>query len=330
MLQAWLTRPATVPTSQITGGGAIGDAECKFSRHVGDRPSFLVPSATLGMRAALAALGVRSGSEVIIPTIDWPSTLAAVLSLGATPVLAPVDPETSTIDPGSLEHLRTRRTRVVVASHLHGVAADVPAIRAAIHGDIQVLEDCAQALGSTLDGVPVGMLGDAAVFSFGPTKTICVGEVGMVVARDRELWESLVRESAHPVRQWLETGEDVAFDRLSVRPHPLAAILLSESLRTWAPAALRDRNDSLRAKLWDDLGIPEFGLDERRRSAEAYVPIRLRDIWPSTLAGIEVRASGQLDLRTMQTPMVARLGLATELPSVSTTANGLRDHSDGK
>lgn len=222
--EAWRSAPVHEPTSSLTGGGVIRAFEEAFSRHVGSRESLLVPSATYGLRLALETLGVGAG-EVIVPAVDWTATQQAVRSLGATPVLADVEPDTLTIRPGGIASLINERTKAVVACHYNGSVADVAQVREAV-GGLPIVEDCAAALDATLDGQPVGTLGDIAVFSFGPGKHFDLGEGGMVVSANASLHERALALSAHPTRLTL-SGIDIPADHpgLMMRGNPLTALL---------------------------------------------------------------------------------------------------------
>lgn len=279
----WLTEQSATPTSQLTGGGAVARSEELLSAMHGGRPALLTPSATYALWVALRVLGVRARDEVLIPQYDWTSSLAVVLALGARPVVVPVDPGTLTIDPVEAAARRTSRTRAVVATHLFGIPADIPALAKAVPW-VPIVEDCAQALGSTLDGVPVGALADAAVFSFGPGKAVDVGELGALVVRDEELWEHTILESAHPIRQQLSGVAVPSPLGLSVRPHPVAAVLLCASLL--GDNQPEDRAD--RSRIYERLNLLHwplhaYGVDRRRQNASPFVLFDPNSLTDSTL-----------------------------------------------
>lgn len=163
-LDRWAATSSGSPTSSVLGGGAIAAAEAAFSELHAGRPALLLPSATYALRVALQAAGAVPGDEVICGAIDWPAGYAAISSLGATPVPVAADPRTLTLDPAAVAAARTPRTRAVIACHLHGVCADVPAIRRMLP-DVTVIEDVAQALGNRMDGHLAGTLGDMAILS---------------------------------------------------------------------------------------------------------------------------------------------------------------------
>src|SRR5262249_5830126 len=160
--------------------------EVAFSRLHDGRPALLLPSATYALRVALQALGVRTGDEVICPVIDWLAAFAAITSLGATPVLAAVAPQTITSDPLAAARAPTSPTRAVIACHLHGICADILPLRRHLPG-IGICEDASQAFGACLDGRRAGTLGDVAVLSLGPGKHIDAGEGGILLCRTATL-----------------------------------------------------------------------------------------------------------------------------------------------
>lgn len=127
--------------------------------------------------------GASAGDEVLVPTVTWPSPGHAVALAGATPVLVDVDEDTWCVDPSAAAPMVTKRTVAAIAIDQFGVPADVPALRAVV-GPVDLLEDAACALGSTLHGVPCGLLGDTGIYSYHPRKVITTGEGGMVLTRD--------------------------------------------------------------------------------------------------------------------------------------------------
>lgn len=275
--QAWQERPAIQPTSSVFATGAVESAERLMSEMHGGRPAILVPSGTFGLYMALRILNVGQGDEVLVPAVDWPSTCAAVRAVGATPVPVDVVPCTLTIDPEAAARCRTGRTVAAVACHLHGYAADIPAMRHALKA-LPIIEDCAQALGSQIDGQLVGTLGDIAVFSFGPGKTIDAGEGGAVICAPTHYRRAL-SVSAHPLRLLLRGEEPGEVEQLTMRVHPLAAVLIWHGL-----TSIEHRL----AALWgahSDLERSLRAADPRRKVAA--VPV----IVPRRRAGLQGLAS---------------------------------------
>jgi len=148
-----------------------------------------VANGTDAIRIGLQALGVERGDEVITTANVGMPPVAAIKEAGATPVFVDVDRATRNIDPALLEAKLTPRTKAVVAVHLYGHPVDVDAILAVLRPrGIKLLEDCAQAHGARYKGRPVGSLGDAAAFSFYPTKNLgAYGDGGCVTTNDADV-----------------------------------------------------------------------------------------------------------------------------------------------
>jgi UDP-4-amino-4-deoxy-L-arabinose-oxoglutarate aminotransferase len=179
----------TLRSGWLTSGPKVSRFEEAFRDRVGARNAIAVTSATAGLHILLRALDVGSGDEVIVPSMTWVSTANAVELVGATAVLADVDPSTLQLDPLEVERLASPRTKAVIPVHYAGEPADLDAIRERIAGrEILLLEDAAHALGTTYKGEAIGGSPSlAAVFSFHPAKNITTGEGGMVVCEDDAL-----------------------------------------------------------------------------------------------------------------------------------------------
>lgn len=287
-------------TSQITGDGAIKAVENRCSDLHEGRPSLLVPSATYGIQGALKAVGVRGGDAVGCPCYDWPSSYAAIKSVGAKPIILAVDSKTMTLSPKSIKRCNSLNISAVIATHIHGIPADIPEIRRVVGDDVAIIEDCSQAFGSRLDGKPVGTMGDMAVFSFGPGKNISAGEGGMVVCRDWELYEKLIREVCHPVRQIVGgAGDSVHYDNLSIRPHPMTAIMLWYHLSRFdRDKRCRENADFVKA-LVRKHGICVIGNDDRRSNASRAVPAFLQCDFNKFACEFDCTPSGAFDIKRM-------------------------------
>jgi dTDP-4-amino-4,6-dideoxygalactose transaminase len=150
-------------------------------------------SGTDALRVGLLALGIEPDDEVLVSANAGVPPVAAIVAAGARPVFCDVDPHTHTLDPTDIERRATRRSRAVVVVHLYGHAADMTAINEAAHRrGLKVLEDCAQAHGARVDGQAqlVGTWGDAAAFSFYPTKNLgALGDAGALLTRDAAVAE---------------------------------------------------------------------------------------------------------------------------------------------
>jgi dTDP-4-amino-4,6-dideoxygalactose transaminase len=147
----------------------------------------------------MEAMGLEPGDEVLVPAFTFIATAASVVRAGGRPVFVDVDPDTACLDPEAAATALSGRTRMMIPVHLYGHPAPVPALGelAAGHG-LRMLEDCAQSHLSTLDGVPTGTFGDAAAFSFYPSKNLgAAGDAGCVLTRDAETADRVRRLANH-------------------------------------------------------------------------------------------------------------------------------------
>lgn len=162
--------------------------EEEFARFLGARYCIGVASGTDALTLALFALGVSGGDEVITVSHSAVATIAAIERAGATPVFADIDPLTRCLDPEKIHPLISPKTKVILPVHIYGQpAAMAPILALAKQYGLKVIEDCAQAHGAEIDGVKVGVWGDAAAFSFYPTKNLgAYGDGGAVVTNSSE------------------------------------------------------------------------------------------------------------------------------------------------
>ena len=194
---------AAVEEGEYVLGSRVEAFENAFASYCGARHAVGVASGTDAITIALQAVGVGPGDEVILPANTCVPTVAGVEAAGAIPVLADVDGDTYTLDPASVEEALTKRTRAIVAVHLYGQCANVLPLRelAQAHG-LKLIEDAAQAHGAEIDGKRAGALGDAAAFSFYPTKNLgALGDAGAVVTNNPR-----VAEEARMLRCYGERG----------------------------------------------------------------------------------------------------------------------------
>jgi dTDP-4-amino-4,6-dideoxygalactose transaminase len=146
-------------------------------------------SGTDALQLALAAAGVEHGQEVIVPANTCVPTVAAIEGAGALPVPADVDPHHLTLDPASVAQRITPRTGAILPVHLYGHACDMdPLLELARTHNLRVIEDCAQAHGARYKDRHCGTMGDAAAFSFYPTKNLgALGDAGCVTTNDADI-----------------------------------------------------------------------------------------------------------------------------------------------
>nr|WP_314540190.1 DegT/DnrJ/EryC1/StrS aminotransferase family protein [uncultured Massilia sp.] len=171
----------------ITTGPKNAAFEALLSDYFGGRPVRTFNSGTCTMEIALRIAGVGPGDEVITTPVSWPATANVILETGATPVFADIDPVTRNIDLDKLEAAITPRTRALIPVYLSGLPVDMDRQYAiAAKYKLRVVEDAAQALGSTWNGKRIGSFGDFASFSFQANKNITTGEGGCLVLNNLE------------------------------------------------------------------------------------------------------------------------------------------------
>ncbi|MDA1353520.1 MAG: DegT/DnrJ/EryC1/StrS family aminotransferase [bacterium] len=235
-----------------------------------------VASGTDALSVALAALGIGVGDEVITSALTAFPTITGISRVGATPVAVDVHPHTGLINPDCIRAAITKNTKAIIPVHLYGKMCDMPAIMqiAAEYG-LKIVEDCAQSVGASYEGRLAGSWGDAAAFSFYPTKNLgAYGDGGAVVTNNEVV--------ASRARQLRDYGQDKKFSHLEVgfnsRLDELQAAVLSEKLdylTEW-----NNRRRSI-AKRYDEL--LEYGtvLHESRHDEHAFhlyvVTVKNRD-----------------------------------------------------
>jgi len=170
------------------GGKKIKEFEKKFAQKIGTKFAVAFNSATSALHAAVVAINVKPGEEVIVPPYTFTSTATSVLMHNAIPVFADIKNDTYCIDPKSIEKNITKLTKGITAVHLFGHSCDMDEIMSiAKKNNLKVIEDCAQAPGGKYRGANVGTIGDCGIFSFQETKNIMTGEGGMLVTDDEKI-----------------------------------------------------------------------------------------------------------------------------------------------
>jgi dTDP-4-amino-4,6-dideoxygalactose transaminase len=190
---------AVLDDGGYSNGPATALFEQEFAHAIGAPHCVAVNTGTSALHLALRVLDVGPGDEVITVAMSFVATAWPILYAGAHPVFVDVDPVRMTMDPDLLERAITARTKAIIVVHLYGQPADLSAILpiARAHG-VPVIEDCAQAVGATLEGKHVGTLGVLGCFSFYPSKNLgAYGEGGAVTTGDPALAERLERLRNH-------------------------------------------------------------------------------------------------------------------------------------
>jgi perosamine synthetase len=181
-----------IETGWISSEGPfIKEFEQKFAARMGRKHGIAVCNGTAAIDAAVEALGIGPGDEVIMPTFTIISCIAQIVRNGGKPVLVDSDPITFNLDVKKIEAKITPRTKAIMIVHIFGLPVDVdPLLDIAKRHGLKVLEDAAEMHGQTYKGKPCGSFGDISTFSFYPNKHITTGEGGMILTDDDELAET--------------------------------------------------------------------------------------------------------------------------------------------
>ncbi len=180
-----------IDTGWISSEGPfVKTFEEHMAKVAGRRHGIAVCNGTVALEAAVAALELKPGDEVILPTFTIISCAAAVVRRGCVPVLVDSDPATWNMDVSQIEARITSRTRGIMVVHIYGLPVDMdPVLALAGKYGLKVIEDAAQMHGQTYKGRPCGGFGDISTFSFYPNKHITTGEGGMMLTDDDHLAE---------------------------------------------------------------------------------------------------------------------------------------------
>lgn len=312
-LQAALAR--TLDSSGFILGDDVGLFEAEFAAFCGTADCVGVGSGTAALTLALIAAGISTGDEVIVPAHTYVASAFAIIHAGATPVLCDVDAGTGLIDVEHASTLIGARTAAIMPVHLYGQVCDMDAVTAlADRHRLFVLEDAAHAHGATFRGRPAGSFGDAAAFSFYPSKNLgALGDGGAVCTSDPGL--------AERIRQLRSLGQAAKDEHVLVgfneRLDGLQAAMLRVKLRhldDWN-AARRGHAARYAELLADSVGL----LAEGPQSPCVYhvFPVRVgdRDGWAARLgqAGIQTRVHYRPSLRD-QPVLAPHLKALDELP----------------
>lgn len=170
------------------GGRYAAGFETSFAEYLGVNHCVACANGTDAIEIALKAIGVEPGDEVLLPANTFIATAEAVSNIGAKPVFVDIEPTFYNIDTAKIEEKITPKTKAIIAVHLYGLPAEMDKIISISRKhDLKVLEDSAQAHGATYKGQKIGSFGDAATFSFYPSKNLgAFGDAGAIVTTSSE------------------------------------------------------------------------------------------------------------------------------------------------
>jgi len=188
-------------SGMIAQGPKVLEFEKEFSSWVGADYGVATNSGTSALHVSLLSCGIGAGDEVITTPFTFIASGNSIVYTGAKPVFGDIDLKTYTLDSNSIEPLITDKTKAIMPVHLYGQSADMGAIcDIAQDYDLLVIEDAAQAHGTTFEGKKVGSIGDMACFSFYPTKNMTTSEGGMITTNNEEFVEEAHIFRAHGSR----------------------------------------------------------------------------------------------------------------------------------
>ena len=201
----------------LTDGPILRKFENEFSKFTGSKYAIGVSNATSALHLSLKSIGIKKGDEVIIPNITFVATANAVLYVDATPVLVDVNDHDINISIKSIEKSITKKTKAIIPVHFAGKSCDMLAIqKLAKKNNLEIIEDCAHALGTKFNKIHVGNFGKTGCFSFYPTKNLTTFEGGMVITNSKKIASKIRSMRNHGINKSLKerfsTGYPWDFD----------------------------------------------------------------------------------------------------------------------
>jgi dTDP-4-amino-4,6-dideoxygalactose transaminase len=243
---------------QFLGGPVVKKLEAAWCERFNASHAVSVNSATSGLTAALGAVGVTPGSEVIVPPFTMSATVVTPLMYGAVPVFADIDPETFTIDVESVKRAMSRRTKAIVAVNLFGHAAKLHELRAlADKAGVALIEDNAQAPLARENGRYTGTIGHVGVFSLNYHKHIHAGEGGICTTEDADLARrmQMIRNHGENVVEALQIEDPTNLVGFNFRMTEMSAAVAMAQLEA------ADEHVQRRVRLAESLTRSVAGLD---------------------------------------------------------------------
>jgi len=248
-----ILRNGALTSSANQGGKYVQDFEKSAASFVKSKYVIAVNSGTAALQAALYALDIKRGDEVLVPSFTFVATANAVVSTGAKPVFVDILKENFTIDPDDLQKKITKKTRAIIPVHLYGNVANIERLTEITKKyNIPTIEDSAQSLGSTYKGKHTGTFFEMGCFSMYPAKVMTSGEGGFIVTNNKKLRDKLLMIRNHG----MINGSDTKIFGLNLRlPEINAAIATIQMKKLPNFLKSRKRNSELLSKLISDLNV---------------------------------------------------------------------------
>ncbi len=302
-------------SQQFIMGPEVERLEFEIAAAIGVPHAVAVSSGTDALLAALMALGIGEGDEVIVPTFSFFATAGSVSRVGATPVFVDIDPETLMLDVDRVRAVMTSRTKAIIPVHLYGLCADMDALAAAA-GGVHIIEDAAQAIGASYRGRPAGALGTIGCFSFFPTKNIgAFGDGGLVTTADEALAARvrlLRNHGARPKYVHHEIGGNFRLDALQAAVLRVKLPHLAEWNRKRRANAAKYRELFAQAGLSDRVRLPVEPAGRTHVYHQFVVRVPERDSVRAHLASHDVGTEVYYPLPFHRQPCFAHLGYTAD------------------
>ena len=238
------------------GGPNVKQFEKLSQKYLKSKYAVAVNSGTSALQAALYALNIKSGDEVLLPSFTFVATANAVVSTGAKPVFVDILSENYTIDPEDLKKKISKKSKAIIPVHLYGNISKIDEIlRMSRDFGLKIIEDAAQSMGSTYKKKQSGTFGDLGCYSLYPAKVMTSGEGGLIVTNKKNLFEKLLMIRNHGMIK----GYDSKLFGLNLRMSEIHAAIAKIQIRK-LPSFLKTRRQN--AKIFSeelsnlDIAIP--------------------------------------------------------------------------
>lgn len=248
-----ILKKGTLTSAANHGGEHVQAFEKSASEFIKSKYVIAVNSGTAALQAALYALDIKNGDEVLVPSFTFVATANSVISTGAKPVFVDILKDNYTMDPNDLERKITKKTKAIMPVHLYGNVAFIDRIsEVAKKHNLPIIEDSAQSLGSTYKGKHAGTFFDLGCWSMYPAKVMTAGEGGFIATNNKKLRDKLLMIRNHGMVH----GYDTRIFGLNLRlPEISAAIATIQMKKLPDFLKTRQKNANLLSKLISDLDI---------------------------------------------------------------------------
>jgi len=306
-----ILKKGALTSAASQGGKHVQEFEKSASKFVKSKYAIAVNSGTAALQAALYALDVKKGDEVLVPSFTFVATANAVVSTGAKPVFVDISKENYTINPDDIEKKITKKTRAIIPVHLYGNVANIERLsEISKKNNIPIIEDSAQSLGSTYKKKHTGTFFEMGCYSMYPAKVMTAGEGGFVVTNNKKLRDKLLMIRNHGMVH----GYDTRIFGLNLRLPEISAAIATVQMKK-LPKFLKSRkkNAELLSKLISDLDIkvPEQRKNENVNWYLYTITTKKRDLLLKKLNQKGIGAASYYPTPVHKTPFYK---LKTKLP----------------